>query len=219
MAALHRVCVTRTLQIGTSPQTILFLHGFGTGMGVWLNSMAGANRLRTRQEHADVGVELCNSATVYAIDLPGHGLSSRPEFTGEGDVSVCSPTCVQLKGDSFRQRRTISSNRLSCGSRRCAETASPSSPLLSSVSFTGRMSRGEVVQDMAWELISPLVSHASGQTASRKSCWSRCELLAAVLPSSPRLAAVGDGSAQGKRGRCEAPAEEPAESVSVVLCE
>jgi len=71
--------VVNYCKIGTSPQTILFLHGFGTGMGVWLNSMA----------------ELCNSATVYAIDLPGHGLSSRPEFTGEGDFQAAENYFLQ----------------------------------------------------------------------------------------------------------------------------
>ncbi|EKX43416.1 hypothetical protein GUITHDRAFT_140466 [Guillardia theta CCMP2712] len=64
--------VVNYCKIGNSPQTVLFLHGFGTGLGVWLNSMA----------------ELCNSATVFAIDLPGHGLSSRPDFREDGDAKA-----------------------------------------------------------------------------------------------------------------------------------
>jgi pimeloyl-ACP methyl ester carboxylesterase len=62
-AGAHEI---NTIKIGSGPPLVM-LHGFGAGVGFWVCNLK----------------ELSEHYTIYAIDLPGFGRSSRPTFSGK----------------------------------------------------------------------------------------------------------------------------------------
>lgn len=55
-----------TVKVGEGPPLVM-VHGFGAGIGLWVNNLEA----------------LSQKYTVYAIDVPGFGRSSRPQFAGK----------------------------------------------------------------------------------------------------------------------------------------
>eukprot|EP01119_Soliformovum_irregulare_P012237 TRINITY_DN3169_c0_g1_i1.p1 TRINITY_DN3169_c0_g1~~TRINITY_DN3169_c0_g1_i1.p1 ORF type:complete len:329 (+),score=65.23 TRINITY_DN3169_c0_g1_i1:54-1040(+) len=65
MIEIEKDVFINTIKVGNGPPLVLF-HGFGAGIGLWLCNLK----------------EFSENFTVYAIDLPGFGRSSRPPFLG-----------------------------------------------------------------------------------------------------------------------------------------
>jgi pyruvate dehydrogenase E2 component (dihydrolipoamide acetyltransferase) len=64
----------RCLELGTGETTVLLLHGFGGDLNTWMFNQPA----------------LCDSRRTLALELPGHGLSSKD--VGNGDLAMLTDT-------------------------------------------------------------------------------------------------------------------------------